>query len=70
MGEPIDVARADMIALAKRSDIALAFEGTVVDRNGKDTATVGRRASSGWRLDVTAKQGHSQGVFRNGYGVV
>ena len=70
VGEPINVARADMIALAKRSDIALAFEGTVVDRNGKDTATVGRRASSGWRLDVTAKQGHSQGVFRNGYGAV
>ena len=70
VGEPINVARADMIALAKRSDIALAFEGTVVDRNGKDTATVGRRASSGWRLEVTAKQGHSQGVFRNGYGAV
>ena len=70
VGVPINVARADMIALAKRSDIALAFEGTVVDRDGKDTATVGRRASSGWRLDVTAKQGHSQGVFRNGYGAV
>ena len=70
VGVPINVARADMIALAKRSDIALAFEGTVVDKNGKDTATVGRRASSGWRLDVTAKQGHSQGVFRNGYGAV
>ena len=47
VGEPINVARADMIALAKRSDIALAFEGTVVDRNGKDNATVGRRASFG-----------------------
>ena len=70
VGTPIAVARADMIALAKRSDIALAFEGTVTDANGRDTATIGRRASSGWRLEVTGKQGHSQGVFRNGYGAV
>ena len=70
VGSPIDVARADMIALAKRSDVALAFEGTVVDKNGKDTATVGRRASSGWRLDVTGKQGHSAGIFSNSYGAV
>ena len=70
VGTPIAVARADMNALAKRSDIALAFEGTVTDANGRDTATIGRRASSGWRLEVTGKQGHSQGVFRNGYGAV
>ena len=70
VGEPIAVARADMIALAKRSDIALAFEGTVVDKNGKDTATVGRRASSGWRLEVAGKQGHSAGIFNNSYGAV
>jgi glutamate carboxypeptidase len=72
VGMPVDVARGDMIALAKKSDIALAFEGTVRDRNGKDTATVGRRASSSWTLLVTGKQGHSMGVFseHSGYGAV
>ena len=70
VGSPIDISRADMIALAKRSDIALAFEGTAIDRNGKDTATIGRRASSTWRLDVTGKQGHSAGVFNNSYGAI
>jgi glutamate carboxypeptidase len=30
-GDPIDVSRADMVAAAKRSDIALAFEATVRD---------------------------------------
>jgi len=71
VGEPIDVARADMIALARKSDIALAFEGVAFE-NGKETATIGRRASSGWRLDVTGKQGHSAGVFSAsaGYGAI
>jgi glutamate carboxypeptidase len=72
VGSPIELARADLIDAAKHSDIALAFEGTVRDKNGKDTATVGRRASSSWTLHVTGKQGHSMGVFSAsaGYGAV
>ncbi len=70
-GSPIEVARADLIAAAKRSDVALAFEGTVRDKNGKDTGTVGRRASGSFTLEVKGKQGHSAGVFGNdGYGAV
>jgi len=71
-GEPIDISRADMIAAAKRSDIALAFEATVRDKNGRDTGTVGRRSSSSWELKVTGKQGHSSGIFSAdaGYGAI
>ena len=65
--EPVTVCRGDMIAAAKRSDAALSFEGTV-----RNTATVGRRGSSGWRLEIEAKTGHSSQVFREsmGYGAI
>jgi glutamate carboxypeptidase len=71
MGQPASVARRDMIDVAKRSDVALAFEGTVV-KDGRVTATIGRRASSSWRLLVTAKPAHSGGVFSedSGYGAI
>jgi glutamate carboxypeptidase len=71
-GEPVDVARADMVAAARRSDIALAFEGTVRDKNGNDTGTIGRRSASSWELEVKGKQGHSSGIFSDsaGYGAV
>ena len=65
--DPVEVCRGDMIALAKRSDAALSFEGAV-----RNTATVGRRGASSWRLEVTAKTGHSSGIFgeRMGYGAI
>lgn len=71
-GEPVDVARADMVAAARRSDIALAFEGTVRDKNGNDTGTIGRRSASSWELEIKGKQGHSSGIFSDsaGYGAV
>lgn len=71
-GDPIDISRGDMIAAAKRSDIALAFEATVRNKEGKDTGTVGRRSSSSWELEVKGKQGHSSGIFTDnaGYGAV
>ncbi|MYM30466.1 M20/M25/M40 family metallo-hydrolase [Duganella sp. CY15W] len=67
-GDPIEVSRADMVNAAKRSDIALAFEATVRNKDGKDTGTIGRRASSSWELKVTGKQGHSSGIFTEGAG--
>ena len=71
-GDPIEVSRGDMIAAAKRSDIALAFEATVRNKEGKDTGTIGRRSSSSWELEVKGKQGHSSGIFTEsaGYGAV
>lgn len=61
--DPVSVCRGDMIAAAKRSDAALSFESTVLN-----TATVGRRGSSSWTLEVEAKTGHSSQIFRDGMG--
>ncbi|WP_426339215.1 M20/M25/M40 family metallo-hydrolase [Pseudoduganella sp. S-14] len=71
-GDPKEVSRREMINLAKRSDVALAFEATELDKNGKATGTVGRRSSTSWKLEVTGKQGHSSGIFNAhaGYGAV
>jgi glutamate carboxypeptidase len=63
VGEPIATARADMIALAQQSDVALAFEGMIRDVNGNEFASIARRASGGFTVNVTARQGHSSGVF-------
>ena len=57
--EPVSMCRGDMIEAAKRSDLALSFEGTV-----RNTATVGRRGASSWTLEVEARTGHSSGIFR------
>jgi glutamate carboxypeptidase len=61
--EPVEICRGDMVAAAKRSDAALSFEGTV-----RNTATVGRRGSSSWKLEVEAKTGHSSQIFRESMG--
>ena len=71
VGHPVEVARAALVDAAKQSDAALAFEGAAHDDQGRDAATTGRRASGGWRLTVTARTGHSSGVFgREGFGAV
>ncbi len=58
-GDPVEVSRGDMIAAAKRSDLALSFEN-----GGSDIATVARRGSSDWTLEVTARTGHSSQIFK------
>ena len=63
VGAPIDTARADMVSLARQSDIAIAFEGMIRDVNGNEFASIARRASGSWTLNVTGRQGHSAGVF-------
>ena len=62
-GEPETVSRGDMIAAARRSDLALSFEN-----GGSNVATVARRGSSGWTLEVTAKTGHSGQIFKEAMG--
>jgi glutamate carboxypeptidase len=65
-GIPIEVSRADFIERAKQSDIALGFEGA----QGLNTVATARRGASGWKLKVYGKQGHSGGIFSNGYGAI
>jgi len=62
-GEPLAAARAALIDVGHRSDVALAFEGGM-----RGEATVARRGSSGWRLTATGRQAHSAGVFGAGAG--
>lgn len=57
-GDPESISRGDMISAARRSDLALSFEN-----GGSNIATVARRGSSGWTLEVTAKTGHSSRIF-------
>jgi glutamate carboxypeptidase len=57
-GKPYETSRAALIDAARRSDVALAFEGYV-----PGTAVVGRRGFSSWRLEVTGSQGHSSTIF-------
>jgi glutamate carboxypeptidase len=61
--EPVEISRGVMLSSARKSDYALSFEGTVLN-----TATVGRRGSSTWTLEVEAKTGHSGQMFREGMG--
>jgi glutamate carboxypeptidase len=63
-GSPTSVSRADLVKAAQRSDIALGFEGS----SGFGYATVARRASESWILEVTGRQAHSSGIFRDGVG--
>jgi glutamate carboxypeptidase len=67
-GYPREVSRGDFINRAKQSEIALAFEGA----NGLNSVATARRGASGWQLNVTAKTGHSSGVFtpNAGYGAI
>jgi glutamate carboxypeptidase len=58
-GDPVEVSRGDMISAAKRSDLALSFEN-----GGSNIATVARRGSSDWMLEVTARTGHSSQIFK------
>ncbi|MEK6154517.1 M20/M25/M40 family metallo-hydrolase [Flavobacteriaceae bacterium 3-367] len=63
-GKPLDVSRSDLIAAAKRSDIALGFETST----GFNYATVARRGASGWAVKVEGKRAHSSGIFNERVG--
>lgn len=58
-GSPLEKSRHDLIEAAKRSDIGLGFETST----GFNYATVARRGSSGWKVEVEGKRAHSSGIF-------
>ena len=60
-GSPFAVSRAAMVDLARRSDVALAFES-----GSEETAVVARRGVCSWTLKVTSRTGHSAGANRPG----
>lgn len=61
-GNPIALARRDLIAAGKWADVALDYEGLVQD-NGRDMGSIARRSSGSWTVSVKANTGHSSGVF-------
>ncbi|HEY8614733.1 M20/M25/M40 family metallo-hydrolase [Phenylobacterium sp.] len=60
-GSPIALARRDLIAAGRASDVALDFEG-LSQEAGQDIGSIARRSSNSWTLRVEAKSGHSSGV--------
>ena len=63
-GKPLSISRKDLINAAKRSDVALGFETST----GFDNASIARRGSSGWQVEVTGKRAHSSGIFNEKVG--
>lgn len=70
-GNPIELARRDLIAAGKRADVALDFEG-LSQEQGKDLGSIARRSSGSWTVTVTARPAHSSGIFSAdaGYGAI
>ncbi len=70
-GNPLELARRDLVQAAKQSDVALEFEPSVrID--GQDTISISRRSSTTWHIAATGISGHSSQIFadRLGYGAI
>jgi glutamate carboxypeptidase len=66
-GSPHSISRADLIAAGKRADVALDFEGLVID-GGRDMGSIARRSVTDWRITTTGKTGHSSLIFTPEFG--
>ncbi|SFF82819.1 glutamate carboxypeptidase [Novosphingobium sp. CF614] len=62
VGEPVGTARADLIAAAKRADVALDFEGLIVI-DGQDYGSIARRSAGEYTITAIGKTAHSSGIF-------
>ena len=70
-GEPVEIARRDMMAAAKHSDVALEFEATP-RLEGVYYGSISRRSSITWKIETSGESGHSSAIFSDakGYGAV
>lgn len=70
-GAPLELARRDLIAAARQSDVALEFEPSG-RFDGQDTVSLGRRSSTTWHIETTGISGHSSQIFgeKLGYGAI
>ena len=66
-GSPLSISRKDLIEAGQWADISLGFESAVT-YDGQDWATIARRSSSSWVLEVEGKQSHSSGIFSDDVG--
>lgn len=71
-GLPLSIARADLIAAGKRADVALDFEGLSQEDGPEgtkvDMGSIARRSAGNWKVTVTARSGHSSGIFSSSAG--
>ncbi|QXD25878.1 M20/M25/M40 family metallo-hydrolase [Opitutia bacterium ISCC 51] len=63
-GSPLEETRKELVEAAKRSDIALGFEGA----GDGSKAVVSRRGASFWKLEVQGKRAHSSTIFSEDVG--
>ncbi len=70
-GDPIPVARRDLVEAGKWADVALEYEN-LAQEGGKEFGTVARRSANNWTLTATGKTGHGGSVFGPdlGYGAI
>ncbi len=70
-GSPLTISKHDLIEAGKWADISLGFEGGV-SYEGQDWATISRRSSSNWHMEVSGKQAHSSRIFNDqtGHGAI
>jgi len=61
-GAPLSISRKDLIEAGQWADISLGFESAVT-YDDSDWATIARRSSSSWVLEVEGRQAHSSGIF-------
>jgi len=66
-GSPKSISRKHLIEAGQWADIALGFESAMTF-DDTDWATIARRSSSGWTLEVTGRQAHSSGIFGDDVG--
>jgi len=66
-GSPLSISRKDLIEAGQWADISLGFE-SAVHYDDLDWATIARRSSSDWTLEVTGRQAHSSGIFGDDVG--
>ncbi len=64
-GKPLELARADLVAAAKKSQYAIGFEDGSGDPH---TAVVSRRGAGTWTLRSTGTPAHSSQIFRDDIG--
>ena len=70
-GDPLTIARRDLIAEGKKADAALDFEDLSV-KDGKDMGSIARRSAGSWQVTVTGRSAHSSGIGSPdvGYGAI
>jgi glutamate carboxypeptidase len=66
-GSPLSLSKHDLVEAGKWADVSFGFEGGI-SSDGQDWATISRRSSSNWTLEVTGQQAHSSKIFNESTG--